>query len=558
MEEMNTPSSPDHDRDSTVRQRDFQSVLSESEPTLRFPRPQGNRRLANWVSTSQPDIMHATDMQEEHSLLSDSTYEVIHNTDTESQDGFPSESVCSSDYPRSDDVHSLAGTEHMHDEQEDNNSESQDSEHEEDAYELHDGDVRGETQEEAKESADFEDLEATEPAPETPTHSEILERKVRTSSIQYAEESLEAPSAHTTAEEKKKPISEALINFFNNHPWRYRGVILYWSTCLLLTTFTAFAFFKLGPTQTQIAPISQPSPTTVYVSIKNPATTSTVIISHTSTKTILVSESKTASVLSATHTPLLGGYQTEKIPEAKGICSAEVHGRREILVKIPQGTKLSWLNKDAITIDVSRGQDLIKAKFSSVDEGILIEIPKREARGVLNVTVTTTRRPKVNETFEVDFGTDIFAQALGTGCDMVKDMSSKLVDSAWLAKADLEVRLTAAGVSFTEIKEQASQAWREAENMASKQTKWMLRIQGDVRQKQQELKVEAETALLRAQIAANLLWLQMQGKKAEHDLYYKKASEYMKLRVESLQRAKLEHRGKKRTGCKGFSLWAQE
>jgi hypothetical protein len=370
---------------------------------------------------------------------------------------------------------------------------------------------------------------------------------------------LEAPSANATTDEKKSPISKVLINFWNNLPWGYQSVILYWAAFFVLGSVTAFAALKLGTTQTPIIPISQPSPTTVYVSIKNPATTSTVIINHTSIKTVLVSETKTASVSFALHTPLLGGHQAEKIPEAKGICSAEVHGRREILVKIPHGTKVSWINREAISIDVFRGQHLIKTKFSSVDEGILIEIPKKDAHGALNVTVTTTRRPKVNETFEVDLGTNnVFTQALDAGRHIFQGMSSKVSDSARLARADLESKLTAVGVSFLEVKEQASQAWLEAEKLAGQPPKWMSRFQSGVRQRQQDLQAEAETALLRAQISANLIWLQIQGKKTEHEVYYTKAQVFMKHRMESLQRAKEEQQGKRKAGCKGFSIWAQQ
>ncbi|RFU73875.1 hypothetical protein TARUN_8390, partial [Trichoderma arundinaceum] len=91
--------------------------LSASEPTLRFPRPQGNKQLANWISSSNPNIMDLAPPNEDNSL-SESTYELVSgpSTDTEeSQDdnylGSISESVGSLDFHRPDDVQSLTGTE---------------------------------------------------------------------------------------------------------------------------------------------------------------------------------------------------------------------------------------------------------------------------------------------------------------------------------------------------------------------------------------------------------------------------------------------------------------
>jgi hypothetical protein len=232
------------------------------------------------------------------------------------------------------------------------------------------------------------------------------------------------------------------------------------------------------------------------------------------------------------------------------------------LVKIPEGTKLSWLAKDAISIDVFRGQDFIKAKFSSVDEGILVEIPKKDAHGILNVSVTTTRRPKVNETFELDLGRGAFAQALDFGRLIFEDISSKLSESARSAQADFEETLKVVKTSFTEAREQAGQqiekVWREAETMSPKPPKWWMSFQRHLHQKQQDLQVEAEAALLKAQISANLLWLQMQGKQKEHDVYLKKASAFLKERIVTGQRAREEQKGRRKSCYKGFSFWAQQ
>src|SRR3569833_1189737 len=67
---------------------------SASEPTLRFPRPEGSQRLANWVSSSSPkiDILKAPSVSDADSLA-DSTYSIIVSLDGESQDGHPPNSL---------------------------------------------------------------------------------------------------------------------------------------------------------------------------------------------------------------------------------------------------------------------------------------------------------------------------------------------------------------------------------------------------------------------------------------------------------------------------------
>lgn len=98
--------------------------LSTSEPFLRFPRPVGNRHLANWISSSDPDIMRVTTAPADDVGLVDSSYEIISLDDeNSSQDGNDrdtiSESISSLDAHRTDDLHSLASTEQMSDDEED-------------------------------------------------------------------------------------------------------------------------------------------------------------------------------------------------------------------------------------------------------------------------------------------------------------------------------------------------------------------------------------------------------------------------------------------------------
>ncbi|TLD31375.1 hypothetical protein PspLS_02121, partial [Pyricularia sp. CBS 133598] len=120
---------------------------SASVPTLRFPRPQGNQRLANWISSSSPDIMAQAFFVDEDGAVD--SYELI-NTDgeTESQDGLTAGSTASSLdlLARPSDDESLSGVDHIYeyethdvnihaDEPQDYTEEvEQDTTHEDDEY----------------------------------------------------------------------------------------------------------------------------------------------------------------------------------------------------------------------------------------------------------------------------------------------------------------------------------------------------------------------------------------------------------------------------------------
>lgn len=59
-----------------------------------------------------------------------------------------------------------------------------------------------------------------------------------------------------------------------------------------------------------------------------------------------------------------------------------------------------------LSFSVSRGTSALSHQISTLFDGVFaIRIPRDEAYGVLNVSVWTTSKPKINESFEVDFGT---------------------------------------------------------------------------------------------------------------------------------------------------------
>ena len=60
----------------------------------------------------------------------------------------------------------------------------------------------------------------------------------------------------------------------------------------------------------------------------------------------------------------------------------------------------------ALSFTVRRHQTIIKHEFSTLFDNVYaLKLPREDAYGSLNVSVSTIKKPKLNETFQVDFGT---------------------------------------------------------------------------------------------------------------------------------------------------------
>ena len=323
----------------------------------------------------------------------------------------------------------------------------------------------------------------------------------------------------------------------------------------------------------------------------------------TSTATVTVSQTSTRTVRLATvETPAFGGllsdiaHTVSSDPSQKsGVCTVEMYSGNEILIKLPSGTKTSWLAKGAIDVDVLRGGDPVKSKLSSIDEGILIEIHQNDAYGVLDVSVVTARKPKINETFAVDFGTSFFSGALGATRDAFEGLYDKLVDTANDAAkaiedkytydfASTEQRFMDEAASWWVSMKDATKAAREYSSQKAGETfgrfkdslrtedmtSYLKNVQQTVAdrhasmiERRSDLRDDADLAVLKAQITSKLWWLKLQGKTEEHDEYERQARDFIKKRHESLEGKRLRRTGVSakcpRTGdspcrCKNRSL----
>lgn len=324
-----------------------------------------------------------------------------------------------------------------------------------------------------------------------------------------------------------------------------------------------------------------------------PTSTATITINHTSTKTI--------NIVSV-ETPMFGGLLSDKAQTTASeagpqstVCSVELYSGNEILIKLPSGTKTSWLAKGAIDVDVHRGSDPVKSRLSSIDEGILIEINQKDAYGVLNVSVVTTRKPKINETIAVNFGRAIFAEVFDAAKDIIHDVTQKFADTAEVATYMVEDKYVPVLFSVGQtLKDEAAflmdsvkDASKAAQDFSTRMSgeainraKDSLRPEGAVSflkdlqtsvtdqiPSPDELREKADMSILKAQIASKLWWLKVQGKTAEYQRYEqqakpflaKKHAEIVKARanrdpVPDSKQAKCPRTGKKSCRCKDKGL----
>jgi hypothetical protein len=399
-----------------------------------------------------------------------------------------------------------------------------------------------------------------------------------------------SPLEEKTDQEEKVPVSSSpdvkqwAVEFLQRHRQHM------WSLAMTLLGLSVYAWLQSSgflSSQRSASSTSAPSfPPSVLSTAAAPTTTTTVIINVTSTKTVNlqradVSVSPLASALS------FAGLLSDKTstattpePEATNtVCSVERYGNREILVRIPTSKKSAWLAKGAIDIDVLRGEEPIKAKLSSVDEGIVVELNKKDAYGVLNISVITTRKPKINETFEVNFGNSAVVEALEAAAQLVAGLRDKAVHSGEKAvhcAADsianlahtvedgvrvVDDTILAAAGKIAGAGHAAESYSRRAvgevfESLHPKHVaKGLQAVRKHFADRVAAAKADTELTVLKAQIASKLWSLKVQGKSEEHAKYEKKAAEFLKKMHEELMRtiksSGYEAQQKDECGCSG-------
>lgn len=198
---------------------------------------------------------------------------------------------------------------------------------------------------------------------------------------------------------------------------------------------TSFPFYSMGivflflPLLLRMlqGPLFAPSDISVLVGSSAPsvstAATSTVTVSHVSTKTVSIG---------STETPSIGGTLSEIDDEvAAGVSRpvvVQLNNEEEILVKF-YGNKGIRLANAGISAHVFRDDALIPSELSVASGGLVVEIPDKEKRGMVNVTIMATRKPEFNETFAVDFGLP-FWHFIGKAGGLLQNAVQRLGESA--------------------------------------------------------------------------------------------------------------------------------
>ncbi|KAH6976130.1 hypothetical protein BKA56DRAFT_488384 [Ilyonectria sp. MPI-CAGE-AT-0026] len=460
--------------------------LSTSEPSLRFPRPQGNRLLANWISSSNPDIMRVTSTED--TGLSESTYELITGTDTESQDDnyteSMGESVGSLDFHRPDDVHSLADTEHTYDD------------------ESVAGDVELHTNTARQDDGDEYDTAVLDPTPspqvdeasasnnESDTESESEDDARSRSSLEYTQQSLKTPSIPTPEASRivDRPAVDAIAGDEGDRP-SLRTTITTWSS------------------ECHACPHSPPHDNALP-----------------------------DEWLFAGKKPDMAVFKQ--------------HG--QFLVRMPSDVKEAWLAKKCLTFSATRGDDSVPMTASSVEDGMLIKFPYEESHGTVKVDITALCRPKIRKAFRVTFDKGIMEGALEITKNLAQDLTELVPAAAQEAERcfgeakrslesasdnvltvsdsllkDLSTRFHNAHRSLGFIKLEARERIQSAKEEVSKQFGVIAEQVTQRLSKSRDVQDQAKLSLLDAQISAKLWWLKLTGTKDEHNQYEHKAKSFM-------------------------------
>lgn len=376
----------------------------------------------------------------------------------------------------------------------------------------------------------------------------------------------------------KRPSRQQILRNVDRNTWAVALLVP-----ILMAIFTPLLSTLLGSPLSNIQSIQEHplsdvlgvSPHTHTIPTRaNPTSTTTVVINVTSTKTIRISHAQpsTSTLASALS---FAGFLSDKPssvptePEAKKtVCSVRIHSKNEVLVVLPSANKASWLAKGAIDIDVYRGSEPIKTKISSVDEGVLVEVDQKDAHGSLNVSVVTTRKPRINETFEVDFGKAAVVEAFEAGLHILQDLAQKVystVDEAVNVVEDKHLP------DVSKLRKDAASAWEHAVEAGRNQyegardrvkdslgtnVKGAREMMSRHLLSAKKIRDEADLSILKAQINSKLWWLKVQGKMDEFAEYQRNATLFLKAKhAEILLRKKGQEESLPKKTCGRLGKW---
>lgn len=250
------------------------------------------------------------------------------------------------------------------------------------------------------------------------------------------------------------------------------------------------------------------------------------------------------------------------------VCTAELLGDREILIRIPSATKLSWLAKEAMSVNITRNNVTVDTERAySSDEGIVLLLAKEDAYGVLNISIITTKKPRVNETFQVDFGSSaswqsflsklssflpqdaifdsqiisrLFEPAEHMAEDTLRQIQSVLQVIEDARKSAID-QAAAAGEGLTgAAKSMSFEAAKHTAILTKEVGIQLAEIRAVVSKKlesAQNIRAPLDEGLVKAQVQSKLLWLKWQGKEAEYQEYQRRASKLTRGKAEKSEKS---------------------
>ncbi|PHH69914.1 hypothetical protein CDD80_6375 [Ophiocordyceps camponoti-rufipedis] len=541
------------------------SSSASSEPSLRFPRPQGNRRLASWISASNPDVMHSVSLPDETGL-SESTYELIVGTDTESVDGNYTESVAGSvgslDLRRPDDVHSLDGTEYTYD------GESVPGDVDGPARTDRSSEGSGHTEDDDPEDDDDDDDQDFCPQcndrPGDFAHADEARSRC---SLEYTQHSLGTPSINTPEASRlterppgsprpgDKPASRLpFCRDLLTRLWRSTAPV--WDSLtdtnsvalpgLLFTTAVSLLILMLyiPPAQNGASPLSTAASTPMA-----------------SVAPLIASTAKPSGWPGAHPSPL-GGMGLIALDDKsddwllgpkKQRISLTPKAHTNILVHVPADVKQNWLAKDCLAVSAVRQGRQVETTSSPVDEGILLSFSKKEAYGVVDLSLEATCRPKVQRLVKVYFNKGVMEEALEKTKSLAHDICGLVPAAAQEAERCLEgarrslgavsdsvgssvltasdkflFSVTGALVALEQTVVDATRGARERYRLAYEGLDTASQRATDrATEKLRHVQNRLQLSLLHAQLSAKIWWLDATGRKQQHDEYQRKAKEFM-------------------------------
>lgn len=544
-----------------------------SEPSLRFPRPIGNTHLANWISTSDPDIMRITsESVNEEGGLADSTYELLtHADDTasenesqyENNDESFSESVSSLDQRRLGDTHSVS------------------EDDEEDVPML-----------------------VQAPLPTTEPHSRPMTPGVATptedydseedesdtnskSSLEYTHEKLgtpsmgadETPKASTLwklhqpdqdKEKEKRPetehpshvaaavtlyklIRDAIIDCYGHVKNDLRALKAAYQRRppmtlrnLLSMGLAQFWVFVFGSMLIKMLCTS----IGVYLPSYQGSSAVTTLTT-TSAPPALVTSTSSSNPRASTTTRTDVNVREENSPldwifyRDIGLSYSTVDNT--FVVDIPAPIKDEWLSKKCVSVTATRDKKPIDTHLETVPKGVAATLPRRERYGDVDFVFTSSCRPTTKQTVTVSFGP--YENELAALARQTKDLVLRVAEeraASWthvyerfappnrrdlIPACSFEKALQVVSDRFNTAKKVAQQSGHELLGDSWRLKKDTVDTFELIQRKTEVMVRDAQTnlqlGLLNSQISAKLWWLKVTGRQTERERYSQKASAYM-------------------------------